>query len=164
MMRGALGGAAAGYATGSAVHPTVGGVLGAAGGVTGGVVGAAVEVTHKAGKSVSSEVTRTSRLGRIRRVTETGRDDGYQLGDFTKGIAAKGRLARGGDVNGYQFGDFTRGLFTSSNSEAVEDGLEAETKQLMQAQLDQDIEHVASNKASGTRIWDDVYKQWRTPQ
>jgi hypothetical protein len=38
--------------------------------------------------------------------------EGYQFGDFTKGIINKGKKARGKDESsGYKFGDFTRGLF-----------------------------------------------------
>jgi len=37
---------------------------------------------------------------------------GYQFGDITRGIIAKGKKADGrGDNSGYKFGDFTRGLF-----------------------------------------------------
>ena len=36
--------------------------------------------------------------------------------DFTRGIAAKGRHARGRSDNSYKFGDFTRGLFASPDT------------------------------------------------
>jgi len=36
---------------------------------------------------------------------------GYQFGDLTRGVVAKGKAARGDENSGYKFGDFTRGLF-----------------------------------------------------
>ena len=47
---------------------------------------------------------------------------GYQFGDFTRGIFAKGAGKRSGDAgDGYMFGDFLRGVFTSAADKDVKD-------------------------------------------
>lgn len=134
---GAVGGALAGPLTGkdwreaaSSGEQISGGVVGLIAGVTGGLVGGAVQGVVVGSKTVANEVEVTAHLGRVH---EPERDS-YRIGDLTSGIAAKGRLARGGDVAGYQFGDFTRGLFTASNSAEVRDGLQVE--QMARAALD----------------------------
>ena len=140
MMKGAFVGAAAGYALTRPVGLVIGaiggrdasasaggatGVIGGMiGGVAGGIVGGVVEGVVVGGKTVANEVGVTAQLGRAH-IPARG---SYRFGDFTRGIAAKGRLARGGDVEGYRWDrwDFTRGLFTASNSQAVRDGYRAE--------------------------------------
>ena len=86
----------------------------------------------KMGKAAIIEAAGTTKIGTEARAGDGA--SGYRFGDWTRGIAAKGRLSRMGKEakdgsqvrTGYRFGDITRGIFTRAVSANVTRGRHVE--------------------------------------
>lgn len=76
----------------------------------------------------------------------------YRFGDVTRGIIAKGRLSRAGELDkGYMFGDFTRGIFSSQSAESAMGSIGRELDQEKQ-RLDAKLAHHVAEADGGVAV------------
>jgi hypothetical protein len=80
---------------------------------TGLIAGGAVAAPVALAAEASKETSKTASIGACARGSNG--NSGYQFGDVTRGVLAKGRMSRGETATGrYKFGDFARGIFQSA--------------------------------------------------
>uniref|UniRef100_A0A0G4HHD2 Uncharacterized protein n=1 Tax=Chromera velia CCMP2878 TaxID=1169474 RepID=A0A0G4HHD2_9ALVE len=109
-----------GLAVGGVVGGVVSGVVGIAGGVAGaagaaaGAVADGIADTAELGGEARCEASENQPAAQGvdgERRAEVVEQEGYQFGDWTRGVIVKGREEKGGNANDeYQFGDFSRGM------------------------------------------------------